>query len=341
MKWLIVGNFSIALISIFISAFVFKESNLLDFDALERRVIIQESEIDELSVTQENLRDALEDKRHLLKEIEVKQDSLSRDVNLRKEVVDKEISSIKEKIKNDPEVVALIQIEQLIRLANQKSLFERNLAAAIMMMKEVSIRLEKNSTMISDFEVIKEAIEADIDLLKESDLVDISVIYKEIGDIMNEIAFSTFTVNKEENLGKDGILDDSQLSVKDSNTDSIFLSVLMSELRKLVEFGKLDDGFKPVFSVKEDYLLKQQVSINLNIAQLSLLRGNNVTFQESLAEAKEILIPYFQFNEELKRIYQDINALNDIIIEKKAPSLSRSLACVRKSIKKVTGVELQ
>ena len=341
MKWLIVGNFSIALISIFISAFVFKESNLSDFGAVERRVIIQESEIDELRVTQKNLKEALKDKRLMLKEMEIQQDSLYRDVNLRKEVVDKEISSIKKRIQNDPEVIALIEIEQLIRLANQKSLFERNLAAAILMMKEVSLRLEKNSTMISDFEVIKEAIDKDVDLLKKTDLVDISVIYKEIGDVMNEIALSTFTVNKEENLRKARNLDDSQVSAKDLNTDSILLNVLMSELSKLVEFGKLDDGFKPVLSIKEAQLLRQQVSINLNIAQLSLLRGNSVTFQESLAEAKEILIPYFQFNEELKRIYQDINALNDIIIEKKAPSLSRSLACVRKSIKKVTGVELQ
>ena len=341
MKWLIVGNFSIALISIFISAFVFKESNLSDFGAVERRVIIQESEIDELRVTQKNLKEALKDKRLMLKEMEVQQDSLYRDVNLRKEVVDKEISSIKKRIQNDPEVIALIEIEQLIRLANQKSLFERNLAAAILMMKEVSLRLEKNSTMISDFEVIKEAIDKDVDLLKKTDLVDISVIYKEIGDVMNEIALSTFTVNKEENLRKARNLDDSQVSAKDLNTDSILLNVLMSELSKLVEFGKLDDGFKPVLSIKEAQLLRQQVSINLNIAQLSLLRGNSVTFQESLAEAKEILIPYFQFNEELKRIYQDINALNDIIIEKKAPSLSRSLAYVRKSIKKVTGIELQ
>ena len=92
-------------------------------------------------------------------------------------------------------------------------------------------------------------------------------------------------------------------------------------------------------SVEEDHLLRQQVNTNLNIAQLSLLRGNNEIFQESLSKAKELLIPYLQFNGELKRIHGDINALSDIVIEQKGPSLSRSLAYVRNSIMKVTGEE--
>ena len=60
-------------------------------------------------------------------------------------------------------------------------------------------------------------------------------------------------------------------------------------------------------------------------------------FQESLLEAKEVLSPYLQFNEELERIHGDINALDDIIIEPKGPSLSRSLAYIRNLIKKATG----
>ena len=48
MKWLIAGNFSIALISILISAFILKELEVSDFDAVERRIITQENELKEL-----------------------------------------------------------------------------------------------------------------------------------------------------------------------------------------------------------------------------------------------------------------------------------------------------
>ena len=108
----------------------------------------------------------------------------------------------------------------------------------------------------------------------------------------------------------------------------------------MVEFGKIDSEFKPVLSAKEDYLLRQRVNANLNIAQLSLLRGNNEIFRESLAEAKETLTSHFQLNEELDSIHADLRALDDVLIEKRGPSLSRSLTYVRNSINDVADQEL-
>ena len=99
MKWLIAGNFSIALISILISAFILKELEVSDFDAVERRIITQENELKELSISQKNLKEVLEDKGLLLEKVEAQQNSLYRDVNVRKEVIDEEISSIKKRIK--------------------------------------------------------------------------------------------------------------------------------------------------------------------------------------------------------------------------------------------------
>ncbi|MDC2964059.1 uroporphyrinogen-III C-methyltransferase [Gammaproteobacteria bacterium] len=341
MKWLIAGNFSIALISLLISAFILKELEVSDFEAAERSIITQENELKELSRSQENLTEVLKDTGLLLEELEAQHKSLYRDVNVRKQVIDEEISSIKKRIKNDSEANALIEIEHLIRRANQQSLFERNFAAALLIMKEVSSRLEENSSTISDFALVKEAIDKDIELLKKSDLLDISRIYREIDDIVDAIASSTFIVNKEETPENDRNTEHAQASFEKRNTDSTFTDILITELSKLVEFGKLEDGFKPILSVEEDHLLRQQLNTNLNIAQLSLLRGNNEIFQESLSEAKELLIPYLQFNEELERIHGDINALDAIIIEQKGPPLSGSLAQIRNSIKKVIGGEFQ
>ena len=341
MKWLIAGNFSIALISILISAFILKELKVSDFDAVEKRITTQESEFKALNITQKNLIEALKDKGLLLEEIEAQQKGLYHDLNVRKKIIDEEISFIKKRIENDSEVIALIEIEQLIRRANQQSLFERNLAAALLIMKEVSSGLEGKKSTVLDFALIKEVIDKDIELLEKSDLPNTSRIYGEIDDILNAVAVSTFMVIKEENSEDSRNIENSQASFETLNTDPGFIDVLTSELRKLVEFGKLEDEFKPVLSFEEDYLLRQQVNTNLSIAQLALLRGNNEIFQESLSKSKEVLKPYFQFNGELERIHGDINALGDIIIGKKGPSLSRSLAHIRNSIKKVTGEEFQ
>ena len=294
MKWLIAGNFLIALIAIFLSAFVFKEYKPSDLAALERRIINHENKVMELSATLKNMTEALNVKQLFLKEMEVQQTSFYRDISLRNEVMDQEILSIKQRIKNDPEVIALLEIEYLIRVANQKSMLERNLDAAIFLMKEASERLEKNSKLISEFAIIKEAIDLDIKALETIDLPDISKIYREINNIVKRITSLKFSVDKEEKLKSAKDIENTEAGFNNLNTDSVFLDILISELSKLVEFGKIDNELKPVLSAKEDYLLRQRVNINLNIAQLSLLTGNNEIFRESLEEAKETLTSHFQ-----------------------------------------------
>ena len=101
MKWLIAGNFSLVLISILISAFILRELEVSDFGAVERKIITQENELKDLSMSQKNLTKVLKDKGLLLKEIEAQQNTLYRDVNDRKEVIDEEIASLKKRIKND------------------------------------------------------------------------------------------------------------------------------------------------------------------------------------------------------------------------------------------------
>ncbi len=340
MKWLMAGNFLVALISISLSAFVFKEYKPSDLAAIERRIITHENKLTELSASLKNMTETLNVKQLFLREMEDQHKSFYRDISLRNEVMDQEILSIKQRIKNDPEVIALLEIEYLIRVANQKSLLERNLDAAIFLMKEVSERLENNSKLISDFAIIKEAIDLDVKALEAKDLPDISKIYREIDNIVKRVTFLKFSVAKEVNSKGAKDSEKTEAGFKNLNPDSVFLDILISELSKLVEFGKIDSEFKPVLSAKEDYLLRQRVNANLNIAQLSLLRGNNEIFRESLAEAKETLTSHFQLNEELDSIHADLRALDDVLIEKRGPSLSRSLTYVRNSINELVDQEL-
>ena len=101
MKWLIVGNFLVALIAIFLSAFVFKEYKPSDLTALERRIIIHENKVMELSATLKNITEAFNVKQLFLKEMEDQQKSFYRDISLRNEAMGQEILSIKQRI-NQP-----------------------------------------------------------------------------------------------------------------------------------------------------------------------------------------------------------------------------------------------
>ena len=340
MKWLIVGNFLIALIAIFLSAFIFKEYKPSDLATLERRIITHENKVMELSASLKNMTEAFKVKQLFLKEMEDQQTGFYRDISLRNEVLDQEILSIKQRIKNDPEVIILLEIEYLIRVANQKSMLERNLAAATLLMQEVSERLENNSKLISEFTIIKEAIDQDIKALETIDLPDISKIYREIDNMVKRVTSLKLPVDKEESSKSANDIENTEADFNSLKTDSVFWEILISELSELVEFGTINNEFKPILSDKEDYLLRQRVNMNLNIAQLSLLRGNNEIFRGSLEEAKETLSSHFQLNEELDSIHAALKALDDVFIEKQGPSLSRSLSRVRNSINKVADQEL-
>ena len=77
-------------------------------------------------------------------------------------------------------------------------MLERNLAGARFLMKEASERLENNSKLISEFTIIKEAIDQDIKALETIDLSDISKIYREIDNMAKRITSLKFSVDKED-----------------------------------------------------------------------------------------------------------------------------------------------
>ena len=60
MKWLISGSFLVAFISIFLSAFVFKEIRLLKIASVDKRILIQEDKVNELGLKLETMMEALD-----------------------------------------------------------------------------------------------------------------------------------------------------------------------------------------------------------------------------------------------------------------------------------------
>ena len=339
MKWLISGSFLAALVSIFLSAFVFKEIQLLKIASVDKRILIQEDKVNELGLKLETLMEALDAEQLLLKAIQNRQNANYQDFTLRSKFIDQEIYSIKQSLKDDPELIVLVEIEQLISHANQKSMFERSLAPAISLMEEVSNKLDRNSSIISEFVVLKKVIDQDIEALKTSDVSDISKIYQHIDNVLKRVASLKFTIDDSESSVSTVKGKNPAIPVSTNNRDPGFLDILISELKDLVEFGKVNTQVESVLSPKEDYLLRQRVITNLNVAQLSVIRGNNETYQESIEQAQDILASYFQFNKKTEEIRSDLEELGELFIEEQGPSLRRSLASVKESIKKATDVK--
>ena len=335
MKWLIIVSFLTALVSIFLSALVFKEIQFFKLTSVDKRILIQEEKVNDLGLTLETTMKAFNEERLLLKVIQNQQNAIKKDLSLRNKFIDQEISSIKQSLKDDPELVVLVEIEQLINRANQKSMYERSISPAISLMEEVTAKLDRNRNTISEFVVLKKVVDLDIEALKTSGLLDISKTYQDIDNILKEVASLKFTVEDVESSAS-GLKDENPDGpIGKNNKDSLFSEILISELSKLVEFGKVDTQLESVLTPKEDYLVRQRVITNLNVAQLSLLRGNNETFRESLAQAQGTLTSYFQRNKKTESIRSDLKELGELFIEEQGPSLSRSLASVRSSVKKI------
>ena len=70
---------------------------------------------------------------------------------------------------------------------------------------------------------------------------DVSKIYREIDNMVKRVTSLKLSVDKEESSKSANDIENTEADFNNFNTDSVFLDILISELSKLVEFGKIDN----------------------------------------------------------------------------------------------------
>ncbi len=220
----------------------------------------------------------------------------------------------------------LAEVEYLIRLGSQRVLMEADPEGAIALY-EAADTIVRDAEGILAFE-LRQALAADIVSLKGVNDLDVDGLFVKISALIDQI----------------DLLKQRQLPYTDvENADPVeepqdFLTRLVQfavfagdRLSGLVDYRTEGGVVTPILPPKEEYYLRQNLVMKLQLAQLGLLRSDQQIFSASLQETSEWIDRYFDREDgTTKAVQETISAISLVDIEREMPDVSASLREVRK-----------
>ena len=220
----------------------------------------------------------------------------------------------------------LAEVEYLIRLGSQRVLMEADPEGAIALY-EAADTIVRDAEGILAFE-LRQALAADIVSLKGVNDLDVDGLFVKISALINQI----------------DLLKHRQLQyIAVENADPVeepqnllarlvqFAASAGDRLSGLVDYRTEGGVVTPILPPKEEYYLRQNLVMKLQLAQLGLLRSDQQIFSASLQETSEWIDRYFDREDgTTKAVQETISAISLVNIEREMPDVSASLREVRK-----------
>jgi len=116
-----------------------------------------------------------------------------------------------------------------------------------------------------------------------------------------------------------------------------FLRKAGSRLASLVDFRRDEPEITPVLPPQEEYYLRQNLILKLQVAQLALLAEDKDIFVANIKEAKSWAQDYFDAEDAgTIALLNALDELDGIDVSQKLPDVSQSLREARSLMKKVS-----
>jgi uroporphyrin-3 C-methyltransferase len=168
-------------------------------------------------------------------------------------------------------------------MANQRVLMEQDANSAIQLLRSADDIIRETDGLTAHG--LREALARDIAALKAVASPDTQGIYLELSALVLQVPLLSRTLPTYQ----------APLSVTDQSPDvtagyfTRFLGLIRhagNKLARLVDFRRDEVRVKRILPPREEYFLRQNLVLKLQIAQVALLEGNQGVFQSALAEAQ-------------------------------------------------------
>lgn len=241
--------------------------------------------------------------------------------------VDGALSEIRGQMGTSSEDWLLAEVEYLLRLANHRVLLEHDPEGAIALF-EAADEIVRDAEGITAF-ALREAIANDIAKLKAVREVDTDGIFLELSALKGlvgqleqpKLAFEPKEIERADEPNEPAGLLDRSLAM---------LERAGARLASLVEYRSEGQKIRPVLPPEEDYYLRQNLILKLQLAQLALLRGEKEVYAASLAEARAWVLDNFQTDDRVTQaMIEGLDNLASIDISRDMPNVTDSLREVR------------
>lgn len=230
-----------------------------------------------------------------------------------------EIAEIKRSAGSADRDWLLAEAEYLIRMAGQRLLLERDITSALRLL-EAADRLAKEAGGLASHG-LRQALAKDIAALRLAKQVDTQGIYLEIAALMDRVP--------DLKRRAPGVVADSAEEVEEEEEvvgEPSFMSRLADRFTDLVDFRRGDIEINPVLPPAEEYYLRQNLVLKLQLAQIAALSANRTLFEASLRDAADWVVTGFDKGDAATlAMAESLLRLSGIDIAATPPDISASL----------------
>lgn len=238
------------------------------------------------------------------------------------------VAELQQQLGTSSEDWLLAEAEYLLRLANQRVAMEDDAAGAIRLFQAAD-QIIREAEGVIGFE-LRKAIAKDIAALRGVSSADVQGIFVELGAVAEQID----RLEQKRLTYVAPVFDATdQVTAEQGAMGRIlaFLSRIGSRLATLVDYRNDGESIKPILPPEEEYYLKQNLALKIQLAQLGLLRGNQEIYSQSLSDAVSWIDTNFNAESAITiSARESLSRLAVIEISRNLPEVSGSLREIRK-----------
>ena len=218
------------------------------------------------------------------------------------------------------------EIEYLVRMANQRVLMEQDANSALQLLQSAD-DITRGTEGLTAHE-LREALARDIAALKAVASPDTEGIYLELSALVSQVPLLSRTLPIYQ-------APSSATGQSPGGTGYLarFLGLINhagNKLVLLVDFRRDEVAVKRILPPKEEYFLRQNLVLKLQIAQMALLEGNRSVFQSALGEALVWVSDFFdKENPGTVSMMKSITRLSALQVSVDLPDITSSLKAAR------------
>ena len=230
----------------------------------------------------------------------------------------------------------IVEVEYLLRLANQRLLTTYDVYSAVSLMKNAEQILEQmdNYALFS----VREALAEDLAVLNATRVIDKEDIWLRLNGVSDLIPKLTLL---DENRLVDEIASTQNVSAAAMKTDTTQSGWQQAVYTLLADTWQRFTGLfrittrrsQPVdvlLTPEQDQLIRQKLSLLLEQSKLALMTGEQTIYQKSLQQAVELVHQYFTLGGETSQgILTELTGLETLVITLEVPDIHRSLEALQ------------
>jgi len=215
----------------------------------------------------------------------------------------------------------LAEAVYLARLAVQRLQTERRVKNPLALLQNVDTILKE----LDDPELhsVRTAVAEDITALRLAGDVDREGIYLELQALANTFEHLPVVEFAAQ------LAPEPQSSATVQTTENNAFEAFISELRALVRIRHRETPIEPMVQPAEELVVRRNLHMMLEQAQVALLREEQRIYDQSLRKAQTYLARFFQYNPNVQTVNKRLAVLRDSNITQRLPEINHSLEALQ------------